>query len=71
MIIDQALKLTTDARLLEGMKASAKRDQSANERFEQRVSYVFGLMSQSSSVTKQQVRASIREQLEEIGAPNE
>lgn len=62
MIIDQAMSLKTNAGLLEVMKAMATRKLSAQEQLEQRVSYVFGLMHDSSNVTKEQVRKVILEQ---------
>jgi hypothetical protein len=62
MVIDQAMYLKTNAGLLEVMRAMATRKLSAHEQLEQRVSYVFGLMHDSSNVTKEQVRKVILEQ---------
>ena len=62
MVIDQAMSLKTNAGLLNVMKAMASRKLSAKEQLEQRVSYVFGLMHDSSNVTKEQVRKAILEQ---------
>ncbi len=61
MVIDQAMSLKTNAGLLEVMKM-ATRKLSAQEQLEQRVSYVFGLMHDSSNVTKEHVRKVILEQ---------
>jgi ribosomal protein S24E len=68
MVIDQLMSLRTDAALLEVMKAAASRKLSARENIEQRVSYVFGLMHDDSTVTREHVRKVI---LEQVGATEE
>jgi hypothetical protein len=62
MVIDKAMSLKTNAGLLAVMKGMETRKLSAQEQLEQRVSYVFGLMHDSSNVTKEQVRKVIFEQ---------
>ena len=53
---DHILQLKTNANLLDALLASVKRPQSAEERQEQRVSFVFGSLDSESSVTRERVR---------------
>lgn len=68
MIIDHAMSLKTDAGLLEVMRTTASKKLSSEEQLEQRVSYVYGLLHDSSNVTKEQVRRAILEQVGVLGS---
>ena len=53
---DHILELKTNAKLLSALNDSVKRPQTAEDRKEQRVSFVFGSLDSESSVTRERVR---------------
>lgn len=61
MIIDSISTLKTDQGLLDAVQSASKK-LSPHEIFEQRISYVYGLMGHTSDVTKERVRQVILEQ---------
>lgn len=62
-MVHDFLSLKTDPRLLEALDQAARKGVSAKERVEQRVSFVYGSIRKESSVTKEQVREILLEQL--------
>lgn len=62
MVNTPFLGLTTSDELLSKLKTAAAHKPSQNEIFEQRVSFVFGSIKESSGVTKERVRQLILEQ---------
>ena len=62
------LALKTDPKLIEKIKSAATHKPSATEIFEQRVSYVYGLMPSKSGVTRERVRQVIEGGLTGVAA---
>jgi len=57
------LTMTSSPALLEKLKKAAKVQMSAEDRFEQRVSYVFGSLGKNNTMTKAEVRNQLRHQI--------
>ncbi|CAN7432926.1 hypothetical protein [Polaromonas sp. LjRoot131] len=63
MIIDGVMSLKTSAVLLDALQRASVKKLSSKELLEQRVSFVFGSMSNHNDVTKDRVRQVILEQV--------
>lgn len=53
---DAVLSLRGDQKVLDSLRAAAKRKQTPAELFDQRVSFVYSAMSEKSGVSREQVR---------------
>lgn len=51
--------LKDTSEIVNALKRSVRMKQSANQQLEQRVSFVYGLLSSDSSVTREQVRQAL------------
>lgn len=60
--------LKTDPALLDALREGAGRKMTASEKFEQRVSFVFGSLSEKNDMTKEQVRQQLLDR-QGIGGP--
>lgn len=60
------LALKSDPAVLEALKAAAKVEQSPEQRFEQRVSFVFGSLGKNNTMTKDQVRQQLRRDMGDL-----
>lgn len=57
---------TSDPAVLEKLKKAAQIHMTAADRFEQRVSYVFGSLGKNNTMTKAEVREQLRHQLGDL-----
>ena len=60
------LAMTSSPALLEKLKKAASVHMSDEERFEQRVSYVFGSLGKGNTMTKADVRSQLRHQIGDL-----
>lgn len=58
---EKSLTIKTDQKLLDALQGSLSVKQSAEDRFEQRVSYVYSSIESDSSVTREHVRKQLSE----------
>ncbi len=55
-------KIETNKILIEALKSAASRKLTAKELLEQRVSFIYGSLKSNSSITKEEVRKTIKKQ---------
>jgi hypothetical protein len=55
-MLDNFLAITTDKKVLDGLREAARRAPSPEDQLEQRVSFVYSSMSEKSGITREQVR---------------
>ncbi|WP_428505142.1 hypothetical protein [Roseateles sp.] len=60
------LALKSDPAVLQALERAAKMSQSPEQRFEQRVSFVFGSLGKNNTMTKDQVRQQLRREMGDL-----